>query len=60
MFKRMVFAIALIFALSAPAMAEVNGVYGGLKFLDSIQSTGATSHSKNFLKRETDIYSEQS
>jgi hypothetical protein len=29
MFKRMVFAIALIFALSAPAMAEVNGVYGG-------------------------------
>ena len=48
MFKRMIFAMALIFALSAPAMAEVNGVYGGLKFLDSIQSTGATSHSKNF------------
>lgn len=45
MFKRIALAIALTLALSAPAMAENSGFYVGLKFLDSIQSTGSMSRS---------------
>ncbi|MDR2745648.1 MAG: outer membrane beta-barrel protein [Desulfovibrio sp.] len=43
MFKRIFLTAALVVALAAPAAAEVNGIYGGLKFIDSIQNTGAMS-----------------
>lgn len=45
MFKRIALAVALTLALSVPAMAENSGFYVGLKFLDSIQSTGSMSRS---------------
>ena len=41
--KRILLPLALMLALSIPANAEVVGVYGGLKFIDSIQGTGAVS-----------------
>ena len=43
MFKRLMLALVLSLALAAPAAAENTGVYGGLKFIDSIQSTGPFS-----------------
>ena len=43
MFKRAVLALVLSLALAAPAAAETTGVYAGLKFIDSIQSTGPFS-----------------
>lgn len=43
MFKRSILAVALVLALAVPASAEVKGVYGGIKFIDSIQSTGQMS-----------------
>lgn len=43
MFKRLMLAFVLSLALAAPAAAENTGVYGGLKFIDSIQSTGPFS-----------------
>jgi opacity protein-like surface antigen len=43
MFKRLIVTGLLVFALASPAAAEVNGVYAGLKFIDSIQSTGHVS-----------------
>ncbi|MDR1659534.1 MAG: outer membrane beta-barrel protein [Desulfovibrio sp.] len=43
MFKRIFLACALVVALAVPAAAEVNGIYGGLKFIDSIQNTGSMS-----------------
>lgn len=43
MFKRVVIAAALSLALSVSALAADNGFYMGLKFLDSIQSTGDVS-----------------
>jgi opacity protein-like surface antigen len=45
MIKRMALALVFVLAVALPASAEVNGVYAGLKFIDSIQSTGAVSHS---------------
>jgi len=45
MFKRLILTAILAFGLAVPASAEVNGVYGGLKFIDSIQSTGSISRS---------------
>lgn len=47
MFKRFAFVLALLLAFSAPVSAEVNGVYAGIKFIDSIQSTGPLSQSSN-------------
>jgi opacity protein-like surface antigen len=44
MIKRMALALVLVLALALPASAEVNGVYAGLKFIDSIQSTGTVSN----------------
>lgn len=43
MLKRFVLALGLVLAFSLPAGAEVKGVYGGLKFIDSIQNTGQMS-----------------
>ncbi|MDR2055305.1 MAG: outer membrane beta-barrel protein [Desulfovibrio sp.] len=43
MFKRIFLGMALIVVLAAPAAAEVKGIYGGLKFIDSIQNTGSMS-----------------
>lgn len=43
MFKRVILAAALSLALSVSAFAADNGFYAGLKFLDSIQSTGSIS-----------------
>ena len=43
MFKRALLALVLSLALAAPAAAETTGVYAGLKFIDSIQSTGPFS-----------------
>ena len=43
MFKRIALAVALTMALSVPAFAQNSGFYVGMKFLDSIQSTGAVS-----------------
>lgn len=43
MFKRIVLALGLILVFALPASAEVKGIYGGLKFIDSIQSTGDLS-----------------
>ncbi|MDR3358010.1 MAG: outer membrane beta-barrel protein [Desulfovibrio sp.] len=45
MFKRIFLTVAIVVALAAPAAAEVNGIYGGLKFIDSIFSTGDLSRS---------------
>ena len=45
MLKRMLLVAGLMVALASPALAETNGVYVGLKFLDSIQSTGSVSKS---------------
>ena len=45
MFKRIILACALSLALSVSAFAADNGFYVGLKFLDSIQSTGSMSRS---------------
>lgn len=45
MFKKLFLACALSLALSASAFAADNGFYVGLKFLDSIQSTGSVSRS---------------
>jgi opacity protein-like surface antigen len=49
MLKRFAFALALLLAFSAPVSAEVNGVYAGIKFIDSIQSTGPVSHDLGIL-----------
>lgn len=43
MFKRAVIALVFSLALAAPAAAETTGVYAGIKFIDSIQSTGPFS-----------------
>ena len=43
MFKRIALAVALTMALTVPAFAQNSGFYVGLKFLDSIQSTGSVS-----------------
>lgn len=43
MFRRFVLALGLILAFALPASAEVKGIYGGLKFIDSIQGTGELS-----------------
>jgi len=43
--KRILLPLALVLACALPANAEVIGVYGGLKFIDSIQGTGAVSKS---------------
>lgn len=43
MFKRILLAMALTVALSIPAFAADNGFYLGVKFIDSIQSTGDIS-----------------
>lgn len=43
MFKRISLAMALTLALSVSAFAADNGFYMGLKFIDSIQSTGNVS-----------------
>ena len=43
--KKTLFAIALVLLVAVPARAEVKGIYGGLKFIDSIQSTGEMSRS---------------
>lgn len=43
MFKRTLLAMALTLALSVSAFAADNGFYLGLKFIDSIQSTGDVS-----------------
>jgi opacity protein-like surface antigen len=48
MFKRIFLIAALAVALATPAAAdaaEVKGIYGGLKFIDSIQNTGSMSRS---------------
>jgi opacity protein-like surface antigen len=44
MIKRFALALILVLAVALPASAEVNGVYAGLKFIDSIQSTGSVSN----------------
>lgn len=38
MLKRALFIVALMMAFALPAQAEINGVYGGVKFIDSIQN----------------------
>ncbi|MDR1777890.1 MAG: outer membrane beta-barrel protein [Desulfovibrio sp.] len=57
MIKRFLLALALVVALCAPASAEVKGVYGGLKFIDSIFSTGSMSRS-GYVASETSSYSQ--
>lgn len=46
--KRIILAVAICLAMTLPAQAEVKGVYAGIKFIDSIQSTGTTSRAANF------------
>lgn len=41
--KKVLLAMALVLALALPAQAEVNGIYAGIKIIDSIQSTGDLS-----------------
>ncbi len=48
MFKRVFLPLILMVALAGPAAAETSGVYAGLKFLDSIQSTGKFSKGGDF------------
>ncbi len=43
MFKRFALTLALVLGLALPVSAETSGVYAGLKFIDSIQSTGDMS-----------------
>ncbi|MDR0239774.1 MAG: outer membrane beta-barrel protein [Deltaproteobacteria bacterium] len=43
--KRILMLSALVLVFALPARAEVIGVYGGLKFIDAIQGTGAISKS---------------
>lgn len=43
MVRKMLLSLALVMALAAPARAADNGFYVGLKFIDSIQSTGQIS-----------------
>lgn len=43
MFRKTLLALALALALAVPAAAADNGFYMGLKFIDSIQSTGPVS-----------------
>lgn len=47
MFRKTVLAFALVLALALPAAAADNGFYVGLKFIDSIQSTGQISKNDN-------------
>lgn len=43
--KKILLAMALVLALALPAHAEVNGVYAGIKIIDSLQATGDVSKS---------------
>lgn len=47
MFRKTVLALALVLAFALPAPAADNGFYVGLKFIDSIQSTGQISKNSN-------------
>ena len=47
MFRKFVLSLALVLALALPAAAADNGFYVGLKFIDSIQSTGQISKNDN-------------
>lgn len=43
--KKLVLALCLTVVMAVPAFADNSGFYAGLKFIDAIQSTGATSKS---------------
>ncbi|MEG6502274.1 MULTISPECIES: outer membrane protein [unclassified Desulfovibrio] len=58
MFKRIFLAVALTVALAVPAFAQNSGFYLGLKFIDSIQSTGNVSTSKGANLFDTGEYSQ--
>ena len=58
MFKRVFLAVALTVALAVPAFAQNSGFYLGLKFIDSIQSTGNVSTSKGANLFDTGEYSQ--
>lgn len=47
MCRKLFFSLALVVALAAPAAAADNGFYVGLKFIDSLQSTGQISKNTN-------------
>ena len=58
MFKRSLLAMALTLALSVSALAADNGFYMGLKFIDSIQSTGNVSKGGAIDFFEVDSYTQ--
>ena len=58
MFKRMFLPLILMVALAGPAAAETSGAYAGLKFIDSIQSTGKFSKSGDFTSLGMSEYSQ--
>ena len=58
MFKRMFLPLILMVALAGPAAAESSGAYAGLKFLDSIQSTGKFSKSGDYNSLGMNEYSQ--
>ena len=58
MFKRVFLPLILMVALAGPAAAETSGVYAGLKFLDSIQSTGKFSKGGDFNSLGMNEYSQ--
>lgn len=55
MFKRFLLSLALTLVFALPANAEVSGIYGGLKFIDSIQSVWGPDVSgvSNFYSQNT-------
>ncbi|MDR1659766.1 MAG: outer membrane beta-barrel protein [Desulfovibrio sp.] len=57
MFRRIFLVCTLVVVLAVPAAAEVKGIYGGLKFIDSIFSTGHLSRSGE-AARAADNYSQ--
>ena len=58
MFKRIFFATLLSLALSVSAFAADNGFYMGLKFIDSIQSTGDISRGGDANTADINNYSQ--
>lgn len=60
MFRKVGLAFALMLMFAMPAHAEVDGLYGGVKFIDSIQSTGSTSHSDGMNFFGVDTYGQNS
>lgn len=55
--KKITLALVLCLVLATPALGATNGVYGGFKFLDAIQSTGHVSRNFSEARPSLDYFS---